>query len=188
MRLHSSQRLLFGARVVQLLMGSPALAQTIPDLLPKLTVPNTRGLSFAADTTVVSATLAILGRAMPNEAGVCYYGDIAVGQGQPTVVARRVAAAAGRGTITSFKWAPELGHGCGAAADLVGVGHSHPYSTCESEQSALPESRADTDAALLATDPRLLFSVIWCFGQARAVLLWQHGGREVVEYLNHRSP
>ena len=169
-----------------LLSTSAAWAQSIPDLLPRLGVPDTRGLRFAADTAVVSATLTLLGGAMPNEGGVCYYGEIALVEGRPTVALRRVAAARGRGKLASFEWAPGSGHGCTNAPDLVGAGHSHPYSTCESEQSALPESRANLDAALLAGDPRLLFSLIWCFGDGRAILMWQHGGREVVEYLDQR--
>jgi len=180
----SSWRLVVGALVAQTTVLAAREPQRAPGLLPQLTLPDTRGLRFSADTAVVTAALTILGQAMPNEGGVCFYGNLAVVGGQMTVVVHRVAPAQGHGRLGAFDWAPKLGHGCPDAPDLVGAGHSHPYSPCESEQSALPDSRADADARALAGDPRLLFSLIWCFGQARAVILWQHGGREVVDYLD----
>lgn len=180
----SSGWLVVGALILQTSVLTAWKPQRAPGLLPQVTVPDTRGLRFAADTAVVTAALAILGQAMPNEGGVCFYGDLAAVNGQMTVLARRVVPARGHGRLGAFDWAPRMGHGCPDAPDLVGAGHSHPYSTCDSEESALPDSRADADARALAGDPRLLFSLIWCFGQARAVILWQHGGREVVEYLD----
>ena len=180
----SSRRLALGVAIAQVAAIPAGGVQRIPALLPQTTVPDTRGLRFVADTNVVTAALAILGKAMPNEGGLCFYGSLEAVSGQMTVVVRRVTAAQGHGRLGAFDWAPKMGHGCSDAPDLVGAGHSHPYSECDSEQSALRESRADVDARSLAGDPRLLFSVIWCFGQARAVILWQDGGREVVNYLD----
>lgn len=180
----SSARLAMGVIIAHLAAIPAGGVQRIPALLPQMTVPDTRGLRFVADTAVVTAALAILGNAMPNEGGLCFYGSLAVISGQMTVVVRRVSAARGHGRLGAFDWAPKLGHGCSDEPDLVGAGHSHPYSDCRGEQSALRDSRADVDVRSLAGDPRLLFSMIWCFGQARAVILWQDGGRDVVNYLD----
>ena len=93
----SSTRLATGVLIAHVVAIPAGGVQRIPALLPQMTVPDTRGLRFVADTDVVTAALAILGNAMPNEAGLCLYGNLAVVSGQMTVVVRRVAAAQGVG-------------------------------------------------------------------------------------------
>lgn len=143
--------------------------------LPRIRYYDTRSLvNTVVDSTMTTAVLRGLKAALPNEVGFCLYGQI--DEILPTPPRRR--AVVTRVTIAEQLWADSFRvardtapvSGCepsDGVDPLVAIGHTHPY-------SGLPCPHSGADAYVLASDPRLLMSFVFC-GDGSGEILWQDG-------------
>ena len=143
--------------------------------LPQVRYYDTRSVTHAdLDSVMTGAVLRGLKAARPNEVGFCFYGTVETLFPAPPrrrIIVTRVTIA-GQLWADSFRLARDTlpPSGCepsDGAAVLLGIGHSHPY-------SGRPCPHSTADAFVLASDPRLAMSLVFC-GDGSGELLWQDG-------------
>jgi hypothetical protein len=142
--------------------------------LPQTTYYDTRSIvSSGTDSGVTGAVLRAMQAAHPNEEGFCLYGQVErILPGAPL----RTHLTITRVTLATKQWADSFRYardtlplsGCldsDGEDPLVAIGHTHPYSVAPDCWHSPP------DAYVLASDPRLLASVVFCGDGSGAVLL-----------------
>lgn len=140
--------------------------------------PDTRSfLGVSIDSGVVRQVAQTFLDSLPNETGVCLtvaVRDTVVGGARRMRIAQVVRsdpALVAIATPYSVTYDTTRFYvGCASIRQFA-RGHSHPYTFDQ-----WPCTHSDTDAKTLASDSRVLFSLIFC-GSGRGEVLWQDGRR-----------
>ena len=152
-----------------------------------LSIPDTRQIArIDIPQRLVGQALQLMGSAFPNEAGMCFYGRVDwQGNGTAVLSVLEVVEAQSDSTSpSSRRWDPDGPmHGCldRDGSTLIGVGHSHPLTSCTIGSISVPDMRA------LLSDSRIYFSSVWCF-DGKLLLVWQGGWRDIVPYAHIQTP
>lgn len=164
------------------LLGLIACASSLPRQLPLLARPDTRFvLGARIDSTQTRRIAALLADSLPRENGLCLSVEItdsAVGLAvRPVVTVVGVTQAGIFRADIAHVWFQQWPYHNGCRSDhQFAMAHSHPYSVAP---RVCTNSR--DDEVFLASDPRLLFSLIFC-GDGRAEILWQDGERDAFRW------
>lgn len=162
------------------------LAACAPQVrVPMLSRPDTRHmLSAEMDSSVLRQIAETFADSLPNEAGVCLtlavrdttLGSVPHALYMATVVRSDPAATARATPFNVWFDQRQYRNGCESSRQFA-MAHSHPY-------SAEPFSctHSDQDAMFLASDPRLLFTLVLC-GDGRGEVMWQDGRRHALQWL-----
>lgn len=151
-----------------------------------LSRPDTRLFLHARITaSAVREIVETFAAAMPNETGACltvvvrdtllpayrypYY--------TATVTRAHVAAIARATPFNVWFDHSEHRNGCASSRQFA-MAHSHPYTV-----APFPCTHSGEDSLFLTSDPRLLFSVIFC-GDGRGEVMWQDTRRHPFEWFS----
>ena len=148
-------------------------------VVPLVRRPDTRLIGMVTlDTNVFRQTMEILQAAMPNEAGLCYTGELrdttylvdsTPAHGQ-WLILHGVTQAVADSTGLYNVWYSILS---GCTGPILAVAHSHPYAF---ESQGDPCNHSGPDANVLFLDRRALVSFVWC-RDGRLQILYQDGRR-----------
>lgn len=142
--------------------------------------PDTRMIwGVHLDSLAITGTLQLLQAGLPNEAAICYHGEVRDTlfqapdgtQVEAQIILVHSVTPAVQDSADNFHVYFTGRHaGC---SDEIAVGHSHPYaSVCE---------QSDDDARLLFGDPKALVSLAWCMN-GEVQLMYQDGRRGVHQW------
>lgn len=150
-------------------------------MLPR---PDTRFfLDARIDAAAVRQIVATFAAALPNETGACLtvaIRDTTLPNVPYPLLTARVTRAheAAIARATPFRvWFDHREHrnGCESSRQFA-MAHSHPYTV-----EPFPCTHSNEDSLFLTSDPRLLFSIIFC-GDGRGEVLWQDTRRRPFEW------
>lgn len=171
MRLRTWEKLALGAILLGMTCAGCAQSRVVPMTLR----PDTRAIwAVHIDSTPLMETLQILQAGLPNEAAVCYHGELRdtvfeSPEGErgiaKIIVIHSVTPAVPDSVDLYHVYFTGLHAGC---VGEIAFGHSHPHvDICD---------QSDDDARLLFGDPKALVSLAWC-QNGEVNLLWQDGRR-----------
>lgn len=170
MRLHS----MLNCFAAVLLVSACARPLQVPMQLR----PDTRHVIGAElDTITLRQIVETFARAYPHETGVCLplaLRDTVIHGAPRLYLAEVTGSREARIAAASDFWVRydtvDGGIGCPGPLQLA-RGHSHPHT-----RAPLECTHSHPDAYFLASDPRVLFSLVFC-GDGRGEILWQDGRR-----------